>query len=134
MPNVYEVHTPDEVLVCHGYRDSEGQQIDPDEYGLIYETVVARTPGQARAIVRNDYDLDISDRLSTHKIASDIDLPIGSITPLDADRTYLFILGCIHDKSEVDEYYEILGWNNNLDYTDWVPTNLTWLEKATTNG
>jgi hypothetical protein len=61
-----------EVRLYRGDSDETGK-LEPDEYGLVYEVIVAKSRGQAKNEVCSQYDLPFTTQLSVRKIATDIE-------------------------------------------------------------
>jgi len=108
--NVYALRTIGEVEVI------SQTEVDPAEFGLICEIVVAPTSGKAKWEVCRDYGLPFTTRFSIHKLATDYDQPEGNIFQWDGklrdDFMGLMVHASVieHGMSEAEEYMQWLGF------------------------
>jgi len=105
--NAYAVSTPNEVVLYHQ------TEIDPEETGLVYEVVIAKSPSQARSVVTNAYRLDYLTPLSIRKLWPDVDMPGGFVCQWQGeDAIGLLVQAAVvwYDMTDTEEYYQWFGY------------------------
>lgn len=114
--NAYAVSTPDEVMLLRG------TEIEPDEYGLIYEVVIAESASHARSIIAEQYNLEFTTRFSIRRLTTNVDLPIGTIYVPDSRVNGDIEIGLMihaavlwHDLTDVAECYQWMDWYATRD-------------------
>ncbi len=107
--NAYAVRTSDEINL------GGGGDFEPDEYGCIYEVVIAKSPSHARAIVTSAYDLEFTSKLQIRKLADDVEMPEGTVMLWGegmTDEIALFVHASAlwHSMTDAEEFYQWQSW------------------------
>lgn len=109
--NAYAINTLQEVML---YR---GDELNPDEYGYLYEVVIAESRGDARAIFTGVYDLDFTAPLSIHLLFKNIDRASGVVWCDESDSVPLLIQASVlwYAMSDIEEWAQWQSWHDHYD-------------------